>query len=92
MGLLDALWHLLNFILPAAAVALGLTALGRIFKSNNPIVHAFIKQFAILFLVSIGVLIAGLLITGRDGKMLTYTAMVLIAGTAQWILSGGWRR
>jgi hypothetical protein len=92
MGLLDALWHLINFVLPAMAVALGLTVSGRFFKQNRPVAGTFIARIAIIFVVCTSVLIAGLLITGRDGKMMTYLAMVLAGGTAQWILSGGWRR
>jgi hypothetical protein len=92
MGVLDALWHVLGFVMPAAFVATTLAALSRFFKQNRPIAGSFIARSAILFIVCVGVLVAGLLITGRDGKMLTYLAMVVAAATTQWFLSGGWRR
>jgi hypothetical protein len=38
------------------------------------------------------VLIIGLIVTERDGKMNTYLAMVLASATVQWFLSGAWRR
>jgi hypothetical protein len=92
MGVLDALWHLLGFMLPAAFVAICLAVSGRFFKQNRPIAGTFLARSAILFIVALSVLIAGLLITGRDGKMFTYLAMVFATATAQWFLSGGWRR
>ena len=30
------------------------------------------------------VLLVGLVVFGRDGKMLTYTALVLVTGTLAW--------
>lgn len=90
--MLDALWHVVGFLLPAAFVSVCLAASSRFFKQNRPIAGKFIARSAILFIVSLVVLIAGLLMTGRDGKMFTYLAMLIAAATAQWLLSGGWRR
>jgi hypothetical protein len=42
--------------------------------------------------VCVAVLIVGLILTGRDGKMNTYLAMVLASATVQWFLSGAWRK
>jgi FtsH-binding integral membrane protein len=92
MGVLDAMWHMIGLLMPAAFIACLLAFSSRFFKQNRPVVGKFITQSAILFVVCAAVLIAGLFITGRDGKMLTYAAMVLIGATVQWILSGGWRR
>jgi len=33
----------------------------------------------------------GLVLFGRDGKMLTYVAMVGLSATAQWVMLKGWR-
>ena len=92
MGVLDALWHLTGLLLPAAFVACVLAFSGQFFKQNRPLAGTYIARVAILFIVCVAVLMAGLFLAGRDGKMLTYLAMVLIGGTAQWLLSGGWRR
>ena len=92
MGAFDVLWHLIGLLLPAAFVALALAFSSRFFKQNRPIAGTFIARSAILFIVCTAVLLAGLFITGRDGKMMTYLVMVLAGGTAQWLLSGGWRR
>jgi hypothetical protein len=37
------------------------------------------------------VLLAGLWWFGRDAKMATYTALVLVMALCQWVLSRGWR-
>ncbi|WP_302172521.1 hypothetical protein [uncultured Hydrogenophaga sp.] len=42
----------------------------------------------VLLAVGVVVLLAGLLVFGRDGKMLTYAALVLAQGTAGWWLRG----
>ena len=38
-----------------------------------------------------GVLAAGLVLWGRDGKMLTYAALVVACATCQWVLVRGWK-
>lgn len=92
MGVVDALWHVIGLLLPAGCVAIALALSSRFFKQNRPVAGTFIARSAIIFIVCATVLLAGLYITGRDGKMMTYLAMVLAGGTAQWLLSGGWRR
>jgi hypothetical protein len=92
MGVIDALWHVIGLLLPAACVAIALALFSRFFKQNRPVAGTFIARSAIIFIVCATVLLAGLFITGRDGKMMTYLAMVLAGGAAQWLLSGGWRR
>jgi hypothetical protein len=92
MNAVDALWHGLNGLLPAAAVALLTTYLGRFLKQKKPIGGGFITWSAINFVVCAAVLLIGLILTGRDGKMLTYLAMVMASATVQWLLSGAWRK
>jgi hypothetical protein len=96
MGVLDALLHAINFMLPAIFVALFVTFIGRFLKQNKPpfgqLAGRFIARAAINFVVCLTVLIIGLILTGRDGKMLTYLAMVIASATVQWFLSGAWRR
>jgi hypothetical protein len=87
--------HLLNFIAPAACVALLLVLMSRLslglFKSKHPLAHAWWAQTAIIFIVSVVILTAGLVVFGRDGKMMTYAALVLGAALCQWILVRGWK-
>lgn len=92
MSVLDAMLHAFNFILPAGCVAIFVTFLGRFFMRKRQIAGVFIAWIAINFIVCVCVLLIGLVLTGRDGKMLTYLAMVLASATVQWALSGAWRK
>lgn len=91
MGLLAALNHLLNFVAPAAAVALLLVAGARILMRKRPSALSWRAQAAIHFIVGCAVLVAGLVVFGRDGKMLTYAALVLACASSQWLLARGWQ-
>ena len=86
-----ALIHLLNFAAPAAALALLLVPASRLFIRNSAKTFDLWAQTAIVFAVGCGVLLAGLWLLGRDGKALTYAALVLVSATCQWILRRGWK-
>jgi len=87
--------HILNFVAPAAVVALLLVLAARLFNrflvSNRPFVQSIWAQTAIIFIVSIFVLGAGLVFFSNDGKMATYAAMVVAAALSQWVLFKGWK-
>lgn len=87
--------HLLNFMAPAALLALLLVLLSRLFfgffRSKMPVAHTWWAQTAIVFIANMVVLVAGLLVFGHDGKMLTYAALVAGAALCQWTLLGGWK-
>lgn len=90
MGPLDILNHTLNFVAPAAAVALLLVLCGRLVGAQGTGM-ALWRQFAMVFVVGLMVLAGGLALLGRDGKMLTYAALVVATATCQWVLGRGWR-
>ncbi|MGO4393039.1 hypothetical protein AB4Z46_16945 [Variovorax sp. M-6] len=92
MAPLDLFNHLLNFVAPAFAVGLLCALLGRISMRKSAKAPAWWVVAAINFIVGVGVLSAGLVIFGRDGKMATYAALVLACATSQWLVAGGWRR
>lgn len=87
--------HLLNFVAPAAAVAvlLVLTSrlLGGLFGSKRPLAHSWWAQAAIVFIVNVVILVAGLLFFGHDGKTLTYAVVMAGAALCQWTLLAAWR-
>ncbi len=91
MTLPDFLNHLLNFVGPAAGVALLTAALSRIFIRKGPVTPAWWAQVAINLMSGSGVLLAGLWFFGADGRMATYGALVVVCGTVQWALLRGWR-
>ena len=91
MGPLDLLNHLVNFMAPAAWVAMAVTVVARLFMPKRPAALSQSAQVAINFVVCLAVLVLGLLVFGRDGKMATYAAMVLSGATSQWVMGRGWR-
>ena len=91
MGPLDILNHTLNFLAPAAALALLLVLCGRFFGAKGGAALSRWRQFAVVFGVGLVVLAGGLVVWGRDGKMLTYAALVVGCATTQWVLLRAWR-
>lgn len=87
-GLLD---HLLNFVLPALWVGCLVAALAPLLMKKARPNHSWLTQTAINSGASLLVLLAGLLFFGRDGKMLSYAAMVLACATCQWLAAKAWR-
>jgi hypothetical protein len=84
MSLIDALIHLVNFVLPALGMALILPSLVRLlwFKRLRSVGWALmVKRVALMGVV---VLLAGLVLLGRDGAMLTYAALVLSSALVIW--------
>jgi hypothetical protein len=85
MGPLDAFWHLLDFFLPALWVAAlaAAAAKGLLWRRE---LAGIPWQRLVLWpaLAGAAVLIAGLVITGHDGRMATYAVMVLAAAVALW--------
>ena len=92
MGPLDALYHAVNFMAPAAALAALMVLGGRWVRPKGAQAFTWRAQWAINFAVGCAVLVAGLSVLGRDGKMLTYAALVLACASCQWVLVRGWRQ
>ena len=86
MGLFATLNHLLNFVAPAFALSLLMPVFARITGHGKASNCGFALQSGIIFLACLAVLIAGLWLGGRDGKMLTYAAMVVVCASVQWAM------
>ena len=67
MGPLDALYHAVNFMAPAAALAVLLVLGGRLIRSKGALALSWRAQVAINFVVGCAVLVAGLVVLGRIG-------------------------
>lgn len=87
--------QLLNFMAPAAFVALFVVLVAhvfaRFFGSKRPLALSLSAQLAIVFVASLVLLAAGLVIFGRDGKMASYALLAVGAATCQWLLLRGWK-
>lgn len=84
MSPIDALWHLLGLFLPALATgALAAAAAKALWRSE---LKACRWSRLALWAAGAGslALLAGLVGFGRDGRMLSYAAMVLAAALALW--------
>jgi hypothetical protein len=92
MGLLDILDHLLGFLAPALGGAVLLAVISTFSMKKWHYSSAIWRQAAINFIVGAGILAGGLVFFGRDGKMLTYLALVLAMATSQWWQLGGWKK
>lgn len=86
MGLLDIINHTVNFLAPAFWLALLLPLCARILLRKMSAAHTLRVQVALQLIVGGVVLLAGLVVFGRDGKMFTYLALVLGAASTQWLL------
>ena len=92
MGPIDALWHLLNFFAPAFGVGV-LTALMAKLLWSRSLKSASLKRLSAWAISGSALaLLAGLIVFGSDGKMLTYGAMVLACALSVWWDGFGPRR
>ena len=90
MGPLDFAIHLMGFAAPAFFLAMLLPVASRLVL-RRPAAVGWAVQSGLVFAAGLAVLGAGLWYFGRDGKMLTYAALVLAAATVQWFAARGWR-
>ena len=84
MGPFDAFWHVLNLLAPAVGVGLIAPALAKLLWRQD---LRGVRWWALArwtVAASALALLGGLAITGRDGRMGTYGAMVVLAALALW--------
>jgi hypothetical protein len=91
MGPLDQIYHLANFLAPAFVVGVVLAMAGTFFIINRAVAPGLITQAAINFVAGTVTLVLGLWFFGRDGKMASYAALVVVVATSQWAGGRGWR-
>ncbi len=84
MGPLDALWHLANLFLPALALGALAAALAKLLWRRELAAVAWRRLAVPACIASAAVVLAGLLLFGRDGRMATYAGMVLACALALW--------
>jgi hypothetical protein len=87
MDVLSLIVHVLNFSAPAVAVAAWITLISPlIWRSSSPW-KAWKSRFVLNSLAGVLMLLLGFIWFGRDGKMISYAAMVLACATSQWLLT-----
>ena len=90
MNLSQLLLHLAHFGLPALFMAVLMPLAGRWVMGTATL--PWWRRVLWHLVAGMGVLVAGLLLQGHDGRMATYAALVLVAATLEWALHRGWRR
>ena len=86
MSTLALVNHGLNFLAPALWLAILLPIVAWVFMKKRASAQTYRTQVALLFAAGSVVLALGLVLFGRDGKMLTYLALVLVTATGQWAM------
>jgi hypothetical protein len=91
LGPLESILHLLSFAAPAFVVALLVTLASGWVLPRAGKGLGWRGRFALSFVAGVATLAIGLWAFGRDGKMATYAALVLVVATTQWLAGNGWR-
>jgi hypothetical protein len=91
VGPIDFSIHLLSFFAPALTVAILVALAGRVVLSHNKRPGRWWLPLLLNFLAGAAALVGGLVLFGRDGKMLTYAAMLVCIASTQWLTARAWR-
>lgn len=83
MDFVDLVWHLAGFVAPALGVAGGVTLLAQAATRRTAPARLLWRRFLVNLAACLAVLVTGLVLTGQDGRMLTYAALVLACAAAQ---------
>jgi hypothetical protein len=85
---LDALhlfWHIANFVLPAIGVGALSAALCKLVWRRALARVAWLTLAWQASAAGLAVLVAGLAITGHDGRMITYAGLVVACAVVPWL-------
>jgi hypothetical protein len=80
--------HMLNFVAPALVMALLLWGLPRLWPKARKGRWAASTEMGALSGLGVVVLLTGLVVFGRDAKMVTYAALVFAQGSLVWWVRG----
>ena len=84
MGPLDALWHLSNLFLPALGLGALAAALAKLLWRRELKAVSYRRLAWTACAACAAVVLGGLVLFGRDGKMATYAAMVAACALTLW--------
>jgi hypothetical protein len=83
---ITALWHLLNFFAPALGVAALAAGFAKLLWRRELKAAGWLRLALWAAAGCALVLVAGLAVFGRDGKMATYAAMVATCAVTLWFV------
>jgi hypothetical protein len=90
MHIIDWFWHIANFIAPAFWLGLALAVWDGLVNPKSARSWAALRRWwrglLLDWAIGIAVLLAGLLITGHDGRMLTYAALALAVAARRCVM------
>jgi hypothetical protein len=81
---LDAFWHLLNFFAPAAGLGFFASGIAKLLWRAELKRATWLRLWLAASVASAAVLVAGLVATGHDGRMVTYAAMTAATALSVW--------
>ena len=84
MDALDLFWHIANFMLPAIGVGALSAALCKLFWRKSLARFSWLTLTWQASVAGLAVLVAGLVITGHDGRMITYAGLVIACAAVPW--------
>jgi hypothetical protein len=84
---LDLFWHLANFVLPALGVGALTAALCKLLWRRSLARASWFSLAWQAAAAGVAVLVAGLVITGHDGRMVSWGALVVACALVPWIRS-----
>lgn len=82
------MWHIAGLLAPALTVALGVVGLSRLLwrPQGTSLWRGAGRQLALNLVACTLTLLAGLVLAGHDGRMLTYVALCLVSAACQGCL------
>ena len=84
MNFLDLVWHVSNFAAPALLLGAISSAVAKLLWRRQLRGWTWLRLFGFAAGASLIVCLAGLALTGRDGKMITYAGMVFACAASLW--------
>lgn len=84
MNLTDLLWHILDFAAPALLLGTLSAVFAKLLWRGRLRSTPWLRLIGLAAAASLLACIVGLVLTGRDGKMVTYAAMVFACAASLW--------
>jgi len=84
LGALDTIWHLLNFVAPAVSMGAVVPLIAKLLWRRRLAAVRWQRLMAWSTGASLAALMAGLMVFGRDGRMVTYSGIVVASALGLW--------